>query len=137
MKFFTVEQANQTLPLVKRIVADILSEYEVWRDQMRQYEILSAGAPVEEEETLELGSIREEVDDVARRISGYMEELGQIGCVFKGFEVGLVDFHSKQDGRDVLLCWKYGEPAVDHWHEMDGGFAGRQPIERETLSEDL
>jgi hypothetical protein len=42
--YFTVAQANKTLPLVQRIVADILEDYRVWRDLMRQFELLSADA---------------------------------------------------------------------------------------------
>ncbi len=134
VKFFTIEEANSTLPLVKRVVADILADHEIWSDRMRQYELLSAGETGEDGESAEQISLREEVDAAARRITGYLKELAQIGCVFKGFEVGLVDFYSKREGRDVMLCWKYGEVAVQHWHEVDGGFAGRVPIEREPVS---
>ena len=41
---------------------------------------------------------------------------------------GLVDFPSRLDGRTVFLCWRLGEPEVLHWHELDAGFAGRQPL---------
>jgi hypothetical protein len=128
-KYFTVEGANKALPLVNRIVADILHDYEIWREHMRQYELLSGEAPDESGESPEQLALRQKVDDVAHSINGYMEELGQIGCVFKGFDQGLVDFYSKRDDRDVFLCWKFGEPAVEHWHELEGGFAGRQPVE--------
>ena len=128
-KYFTVDGANQALPLVNRIVADILHDYEVWRDHMRQYELLSGEAPDESGESPEQLALRQKVDDVAHSINGYMEELAQIGCVFKGFDQGLIDFYSKRDDRDVFLCWKFGEPAVGHWHELEGGFAGRQPVE--------
>ena len=133
VKHFTVEQANQTLPLVKRIVADILADYDTWRDRMRQYELLSAGTTAEGSETPEQVALRKEVDDAAHHISSYMEELAQVGCIFKGFEQGLVDFYSKRDDRDVFLCWKSGEPAVEHWHELEGGFAGRRPVEEGSL----
>ena len=136
MKYFTVEQANNTLPLVKRVVADILKDYGVWRDLMRQFELLSAGATGETGESEEQIALRTQVDDAAYRINSYMDELAQIGCVFKGFEQGLVDFHSKRDNRDVLLCWKHGEQAVEHWHELEGGFDGRQPVESESFCED-
>jgi hypothetical protein len=128
-RYFTVDGANQALPLVNRIVADILHDYEVWRDHMRQYELLSGEAPDESGESPEQLALRQKVDDVAHSINGYMEELAQIGCVFKGFDQGLIDFYSKRDDRDVFLCWKFGEPAVGHWHELEGGFAGRQPVE--------
>ncbi len=136
VKYFTVEQANNTLPLVKRVVADILNDYRVWRDLMRQFELLSADATGETGESEEQMALRTQVDDAAHRINSYMDELAQIGCVFKGFEQGLVDFHSKRDDRDVLLCWKHGEPAVEHWHELEGGFDGRQPVESESFCED-
>ena len=128
-KYFTVDGANKALPLVNRIVADILHDYGVWRDHMRQYELLSGEAPEESGESPEQLALRQKVDDVAHSINGYMEELAQIGCVFKGFDQGLVDFYSKRDDRDVFLCWRFGEPAVEHWHELEGGFAGRQPVE--------
>ena len=134
--YFTVAQANKTLPLVKRIVADILEDYGVWRDLMRQFELLSADATDETAESEEQIILRTQVDDAAQRINSYMDELAQIGCVFKGFEQGLVDFHSKRDDRDVLLCWKHGEPAVEHWHELEGGFDARQPVESESFRED-
>ncbi len=134
--YFTVSQANKTLPLVKRIVADILEDYGVWRDLMRQFELLSADATGETGESEEQITLRTQVDDAAQRINSYMDELAQIGCVFKGFEQGLVDFHSKRDDRDVLLCWKHGEPAVEHWHELEGGFDARQPVESESFQED-
>ncbi len=134
--YFTVAQANKTLPLVKRIVADILEDYGAWRDLMRQFELLSAEATDETGESEEQVTLRTQVDDAAHRINSYMDELAQIGCVFKGFEQGLVDFHSKRDDRDVLLCWKHGEPAVEHWHELEGGFDGRQPVESESFLED-
>lgn len=131
VKYFTIEEANKTLPLVKRIVSDILKDYDLWRDTVRKYELLSAGATEESGESPEQIALREEVDEAAHRINGYIEELTQIGCVFKGFDQGLVDFYSKRDDRDVFLCWKYGEPAVEHWHELEGGFAGRKPLEAE------
>ena len=48
-----------------------------------------------------------------------------------GLEYGLLDFPTTLDGRVVYLCWKQGEPKVSHWHEINGGFAGRQPITTE------
>ena len=133
VKHFTVEQANKTLPLVERIVADILGDYDTWRDRMGQYELLSAGASDESGEAPEQIAFRKEIDEAAHRINGYMEELSQIGCIFKGFEQGLVDFYSKRDDRDVFLCWKHGEPAVENWHELESGFSERRPVKAESL----
>ena len=58
---------------------------------------------------------------MAGDINRYLEELEQIGCVFKGFEQGLVDFYGKLDGRDVFWCWRVGEERIDHWHDLEAG----------------
>ncbi len=85
-------------------------------------------------ETNEQQETRARVEGLAARIDGYTEELARVGCVFKGFDDGLVDFYAKRDGRDVFLCWKLGERAVEHWHELDAGFAGRQPLVPERIT---
>ncbi|MDH5643500.1 MAG: DUF2203 domain-containing protein [Gemmatimonadota bacterium] len=127
-RYFSVEDANKTLPLVSRIMEDIMNAHEEWRKSVSRYELLAGGRSAEDGETEEMVAIGRRVDDLAREIEGYIKELSDIGCMFKGFENGLVDFLHKKGGRDVLLCWQYGESAVSHWHEMDAGFSGRRPL---------
>ncbi|HVH67565.1 MAG TPA: DUF2203 domain-containing protein [Gemmatimonadales bacterium] len=127
-KYFTLAEANRTLPLVKRIVADLVSLHPQWRDLVAKYEVVSAGARPDWGESTEQLALRGRIEDVARQINGYLEELAQIGCVFKGFDEGLVDFYGKLQGRDILWCWKQGEERIEHWHELEAGYAGRQPI---------
>ncbi|MGH7673819.1 MAG: DUF2203 domain-containing protein [Gemmatimonadales bacterium] len=127
-RFFTLSQANATLPLVRRIVADITALYPDWADLVHRYELVAAPARPEKGESAEQVELRERIEDVARRINGFLRELEQVGCVFKGFNEGLVDFHGQLDGRDILWCWKQGEDEIRHWHEVEAGFAGRQPI---------
>lgn len=128
IKIFTVEKANQALPLVRRVVADIVAEHPRWKDLVSRYELLAGGARPEWGESTEMLAVRREIDAVAERINGYVRELEQIGCQLKGFEEGLVDFYGVHEGRVVCLCWRHGEAAVAHWHELEAGFAGRQEI---------
>jgi len=128
VKHFTLVEANATLPYVRKIVEDIVAEYERWRDAIYRYELLAAGSKVEGGETEEQVALRDDVDEIAQRINEYINELTAVGCVFKGFEGGLVDFYSRHGDRDVFLCWKLGEPEVSYWHEIDAGFSGRRPI---------
>ena len=125
---FTVEKANRALPLVKRIVADITAEHAAWRDLVARYELLAAGSRSEMGETGDMILLRRQVDQAAARISGFAQELEQIGVTVKDYGVGLVDFYGSLGGRLVCLCWKEGEETVASWHEVDAGFAGRQPI---------
>jgi hypothetical protein len=128
LQIFTLEEAERTLPLLRRILADLKQEYEVWREALARYELLAAGSRAEAGESMELIQARMEVAAAADRIDGFLAEIAAIGCLFKGFEEGLVDFYALRDDRLVLLCWKLGEEHITHWHEVDAGFAGRQPI---------
>jgi hypothetical protein len=134
-KLFTLAEAERTLPLVRRVVADLIAEYPRWRAAVSRFELLTGGARADWGETGELVAARDEVTAAAARINDYLKELEAIGCVFKGFDAGLVDFYSLRDDRPIFLCWKLGEPRIAHWHEVDAGFGGRQPIDGALLSE--
>ena len=125
---FSLEQANRALPLVRRIVQDIVAEHPRWKDLVARYELAAAGARPEWGESQEQMTLRREIESVAGRINGYLDELSAVGCLLKGFEDGLVDFYGYQEGRLVFLCWRLGEDQVAHWHDLDEGFAGRKRI---------
>ncbi|MEE8062249.1 MAG: DUF2203 domain-containing protein [Gemmatimonadales bacterium] len=129
MKIFTVAEAEETLPLVRRVVQDLIREYPQWREAVVAYEIRTGGLKAETGESEELVQEREQVMLHAECINDYLKELEQIGCVFKGFENGLVDFYALREDRLVFLCWRLGEGHVTHWHEVDAGYTGREPID--------
>lgn len=133
-RLFSVAEAEATLPLVRRIVGDLLAAYPRWREQVARYELLSAPRRAEEGESTELVQAREAAAREAERINACLLELEAIGCVFKGFDAGLVDFYALREDRLVFLCWRHGEAQVAHWHEVDGGFDGRQPLDELMLS---
>ena len=57
-----------------------------------------------------------------------MRFLDALGIELKDPRLGLVDFPGEMNGRRILLCWRLGEPEVQFWHEVDAGYAGRQPL---------
>lgn len=126
-KRFTVEEANRTLPLVRRIVSDAVRDYWKWQEKVRQYEVIAASRQAGERND-EAERLERETEQLARDIDGYAAEIRDIGLLMKGFDSGLVDFPAEIDGRPVLLCWQLGEESVQYWHEEDGGFAGRQQL---------
>lgn len=128
VRLFTVAEAESALPLVRRVLADLVAEYPLWRAAVSAYELLAGGARSDWGETPELLAARELVTRRAERISGWMEELDRIGCVFKGFEPPLVDFYSLHHDRLIFLCWQPDDIHITHWHEVDSGFAGRQAL---------
>lgn len=125
---FTIEMANRTLPLVSRIVRDILDHYRAWQQTVEAFEIATALSRADRP-TPEAESLQRKAQELAREIQGFLAELTDLGVEFKGFELGLVDFPGDVDGHPVMWCWKFGESAVQHWHEVDAGYSGRQPLE--------
>lgn len=132
-KYFTLAEANATLPLVRAIVQDIAQLAPELRDR---HERLQRLAP---EEGQRLSSAnREEVEQIQadlerehERMNEYFAELGKLGIELKDPFTGLLDFPALRDNREVYLCWKLGEPEVAHWHELNAGFAGRQQISKQ------
>lgn len=125
---FTLAGANATLPLVSRVVADLVRLHAVWRAAVTSYELAQADADASEESAM-AREARLEVGRLAGEIESCLEELEQVGCLFRDFDLGLVDFPAEHDGRIVHLCWQHGESEVTHWHELDAGYAGRQPLD--------
>jgi hypothetical protein len=131
MKTFTIDQANRTLPLVRKIVQDIVDEYARWQKLVKALDV-SAAAP--SRDSAELDRLQRDIQGAAAAIDRYVGELNDLGVEIKGLDVGLVDFPGEMGGRPVYLCWRLGEPAVAHWHERDAGFAGRQPLQPNAVA---
>jgi hypothetical protein len=129
---FTVEQANRALPLVRRIVEDLVRDHARWREMIAACDSLAASS--DERSQARAAELQREIQKIAGEIDSYLKELEAIGVQCKGeFDDGLVDFPARLGDRDVLLCWRIGEASVQFWHELDAGFAGRQPIVAEVV----
>ena len=126
-KLFTPAQANRSLILVRRIVADIVRAYRRLRELHEHYQRLD-----QQGEIFEAEEVRREYVVLTDQLSDLREELEGVGCELKDFEIGLVDFPAVRDGREVYLCWKLGEDQVTHWHEVNTGYAGRKPLDGVT-----
>ena len=124
-RFFTWQEANRTLPLVRRIVDDIRRAHQELQPPLERFRRLVES---NREAGAEARALRVDIDQRSKKLNAFVDELGDVGCHFKGFDEGLVDFYSFRDGRPVLLCWRAGEPEIGHWHDVDAGFAGRRPI---------
>jgi len=101
------------------VVQDIMAAYPHWKDLVDRYGLIAAQARPEWGESPEQLNLKAEIDTVAGKINAYLGELEQIGCEFKGFDKGLVDFHGRLDEREILWCWKLGEDRITHWHELE------------------
>ena len=122
-RYFTTEEANAILPQVRAIVHNMLearstivaARPEVW--PVLEKAVGNGGSQKAGELIFEF----EKVQDAAKKLT-------ELGLHLKDINTGLVDFLSLREGREVYLCWRYDEPEVGHWHDLEAGFAGRQPL---------
>ncbi len=122
-KLFTLEEANSIVPQllnqvprIQELASDLRNKYPDVRNAWEKHK--SNGGSTQGAQYLE----------AALQLNGIMKDLETKGCIVKGIKEGLVDFPSLRDGREVYLCWKAPEKEIRYWHEIDSGFAGRQPI---------
>ena len=127
MQLFTVDQANRTLPLVRKIVEDIVREQRRWQDATVELDLMSAGTLAELPDP-RVVALERRIQKIAREVETFQAELESLGIQLKDRRIGLIDFPSELDGRPMLLCWQLGEPSIQFWHDPDSGFAGRQPL---------
>lgn len=128
LKLFTVEEANRMLPLVRAIARDWVELTESVIERRERISRLTAGRKIDADDpySQELRHSEAELEKDLVRLREYVEELQQLGVEPK--QGGLIDFPSMMEGRIVFLCWQPGEPELLYWHELDGGFAGRQSL---------
>ena len=127
MQLFTVDQANRTLPLVRKIVEDVVREHRRWQEAVVELDLVSAGAQPALPDP-RVVALEKRIQKMAREVDGFQAELESLGIQLKDRRIGLIDFPSELDGRPMLLCWQLGEPSVQFWHDLDSGYAGRQPL---------
>ena len=132
-RFFTVDEANQRLPLVRVIVDDIVSLFlDVQERRQRLADLLQRdpirakrpSTPYSEELEQMDAEIRADID----RLNGFAHELAALGVELKDPNIGLCDFPTLVDDREAYLCWKLGEPEVGFWHDLHSGVQGRQSV---------
>ena len=131
LRTYTVEEANQELPRVRRIVTQIselsalLPELE---DQARiaEYESKRNGAGTDHRDRHQ--QAREAVSGAELELLKAVASLNGMGIQIKAPLEGLIDFPSYRDGELVELCWELGEDRVEHWHRVGEGYAGRKKL---------
>ncbi|MDM7914769.1 MAG: DUF2203 domain-containing protein [Candidatus Eisenbacteria bacterium] len=131
VRIFTVEEANAVLPEVEaatRSIRDITSRLSAAQDRHAVLSVLGAEAASSPEHA-EILAVGLEMEKTVEEYNAVLAQLQAIGAILKDAQHGLVDFYSRRNGRLVFLCWRLGEAVVSHWHEIQGGFGGRRPIE--------
>ena len=132
MKTFTLDEAQSLLPLMESLLKRAIEgkraaeEVESGLAEVVRKIFLSGGMRVD---GAALAERKAELEKHVKLARESLAEIDAIGVQVKDLETGLLDFPCRIDDRVVLLCWRMGEPAIEHWHTTDSGFQGRQPLD--------
>ena len=124
MKTFTVEEANDLIPVIEPQLREMSRLYATI---VELREGAKAAAAASERGGGMPGGTR--YVDSLYRVGKLVTEISKLGVEIKDHVSGLIDFPSLRGGRVIYLCWQLGEnPSIEWWHEVDAGFAGRRPL---------
>ena len=122
-RYFTLEEANALLPTIEPLMGKLIEKRAKAARLTREIQPLLADIRVDVG-----GAIPTELTSEFAEIEALLAEIQAFGCVVKDLNGGLLDFLSERNGRDVFLCWRYGEPTISFYHELHTGFNGRRPV---------
>jgi hypothetical protein len=128
-RLFTLDEANALVPLLDekfQRFQGLREAAQPLREALRRLEEKARSNGQGQAE--DLRDLQERLQRLGTEANRLLEEVAELGCEVKDVEQGLVDFPSEREGRVVYLCWKLGEDRIRYWHELDAGFAGRQPL---------
>jgi hypothetical protein len=122
-KLFTVDEANALLPTLNMLLQDVARHRDSLREKAPRMDpiLLAAGANGG-------GRAGSEYGVEAYNLYLTVERIRELGVILKDLDVGLLDFPHERAGRVVFLCWHPPEERVAFWHEIEAGYAGRQPL---------
>jgi len=135
---FDLGRAERLLPQLEQLLRVALEEKQrlsrIGKEQAQQLEriMVLGGSRVNLERFAESKKAKEAS---GARLRQAAEEIEGLGCLLKDLDIGLVDFPCRLGEREVYLCWKLGEPNIQFWHYIEEGFAGRKPLDEETLQQ--
>jgi hypothetical protein len=132
MKTFTLDEAQSMLPVVESLLKRAIEgkqsaeKVESALVELSRRIFLSGGMRVD---VGKVSQQRAEIETHTQRVRESIAEIDSIGVQVKDLEAGLIDFPCRLDDQVVLLCWRMGEQAIEHWHTIESGFQGRQPLD--------
>jgi hypothetical protein len=122
-KLFTVEEANALLPKIQELLDDLILHRNALREKAPHIEPILRAAGENGG-----GRVGSEYGVEAYNLYLAIGRIRELGVLLKDLDMGLLDFPHEREGRIVFLCWHPPEERVEYWHEIEAGYAGRQPL---------
>jgi hypothetical protein len=121
-RHYTLEEANAALQWVEKAIAALRSAREELSDEETREALAEAGPQNGG------GDPGRVVSEAFLQLRAALARLQEAEVVLRDLDRGLVDFPAIRDDREVYLCWLEGEDEIGYWHDLEAGFAGREPL---------
>jgi hypothetical protein len=121
-RHYTVEEANAALGWVQEAIASLRTARENLSDEEARDALAEAGPQNGG------GDPGRVVSEAFLQLRDALARLQDAEVVLRDLDRGLVDFPAIRDDREVYLCWLEGEDEIGYWHDLEAGFAGREPL---------
>ena len=123
-RLFTLAEASRLIPQLRTILTDAGAEWTEMQRLNPEIQKVRDKVPMD-------GFSPEGVPyvEAASRLLSLLHQVKDMGVHIKDIEKGLCDFPYMRDGRVVYLCWHLGEDRIGFWHDIEAGFAGREPLD--------
>jgi hypothetical protein len=130
-RYFGPKDVERLIPRLTRIMQRVMAANAAGAEAREalaaeQKHITLAGGAVVDQAAWKARADR--LERSAKDVRSGLEEIQGLGGTTKDLELGLVDFPHLRDGREVNLCWRFGEERITHWHGLDEGYARRKPL---------
>jgi len=131
-KTFTLEEAQSLLPVLESLLRQAIEGKKQAENIDAEFQeiahrvFLNGGTFLK---IVPLAKRRADRDKAVQTVKDAITEISSIGVQVKDLDTGLLDFPCVVDGQVILLCWKLGEKAIEYWHGLEEGYAGRKPID--------
>jgi len=124
-RYFTLQEANETLTTIRPLMEEVQTiRQKILAKQPEAWPAIEKSAGNGGNRALS-----NMIQDF-EKLDALVHLIQDTGVLIKDINIGLLDFPALRDGREVYLCWQYGEGEIAFWHEVEGGFAGRQSIDK-------
>jgi hypothetical protein len=127
--YFTREEAEALLPQISVVLREIQVKHKSilqTQEELDALRLQAAGNGYHLQERIM--NLQRELSHQAQTLRELLDELAAFDCILKDPEQGLIDFLSLRYSREIYLCWYLDEERINFWHDLDAGFAGRQPL---------
>ncbi len=128
--YFTREEAEALLPQIAVVLEKVRDERKSLVQTNGELEALRMQAAGNGHNLHDrMTQLQDKLSMHAQTLRQMAVELDSFGCELKDPDIGLIDFLSIHNGREIYLCWMLGEERINFWHYLHTGFAGRQPLD--------